>query len=159
MISLKIVISTIIVLTCCFSIVYEYIELIEENLTIKLYSPLFALASFYIATILGVIYISKIFVILIILDLIHSNYESDIRLHDNLLEMKHFSPMEHVARCMTEEEYLSNVKGELGYEEIIREPGFETNMFYSGSDVSSHATGWCRNFRGFIQYRSLIDNQ
>ena len=87
------------------------------------------------------------------------DYEADIRLHDNLLEMKHFSPMEHVARCMTEEEYLSNVKGELGYEEIIREPGFETNMFYSGSDVSSHATGWCRNFRGFIQYRSLVDNQ
>ncbi len=75
--TLKIITSTIIILTCCFSIVYEYIELIEENLTIKLYSPLFALASFYIATILGIIYISKIFVILIILDLIHSNYESD----------------------------------------------------------------------------------
>ena len=52
--TLKIITSTIIILTCCFSIVYEYIELIEENLTIKLYSPLFALASFYIATILGI---------------------------------------------------------------------------------------------------------
>lgn len=87
------------------------------------------------------------------------DYEADIRLHDILTESGHWSPCEHVARCMTEEEYLSNVKGELGYEEIIRDPGFETNMFYSGSDVSSHATGWCRNFRGFIQYRSLIDNQ
>lgn len=87
------------------------------------------------------------------------DYEADIRLHDILTESGHWSPCEHVARCMTEEEYLSNVKGELGYEEIIKEPGFETNMFYSGSDVSSHATGWCRNFRGFIQYRSLVDNQ
>lgn len=77
MISLKIITSIIIIITCCFSIVYEYIELIEENLTIKLYSPLFTIASFYIAAILGIIYISKIFVILIILDLIHSNYESD----------------------------------------------------------------------------------
>lgn len=55
------------------------------------------------------------------------NYENDIKLHDKLLESKHFSPFEHIAKCMNEDEY-----------------------YY-------HFNGYCRNFRGFIQYRSLID--
>ena len=65
------------------------------------------------------------------------NYEADIKLHDRLLESKHFSPFEHCAKAMSDEEYYLDDRG---------------------VGLSDKLAGWCRNFRGFIQYRDLIDN-
>lgn len=63
------------------------------------------------------------------------DYEADIRLHDMLAESGHWSPFEHVAKAMTDEEYSM-------YRIEMPDKGIK---------------GWCRNFRGFIQYRSLVD--
>lgn len=75
------------------------------------------------------------------------NYEKDIELHDRLLSMNHMSPFEHVARCMSEEEYYNFVKG------VVLE-------YESGNRVfSESAFGWCNNFRGWVPYRYLIETK
>lgn len=72
------------------------------------------------------------------------DYEADIKLHDKLLKSKHLSCFEHCARAMSEEEYESFYKGE------------EANKEHAGLDENK---GWCNNYRGFIQYRYLVENQ
>ena len=70
------------------------------------------------------------------------NYQKDIELHDNLLKSGHMSPFEHCARAMNSQEYYQFRKGWLdnrGNEDIL-------------------TRGWCNNFKGFIQYRYLIEN-
>jgi hypothetical protein len=64
------------------------------------------------------------------------DYEADIKLHDMLMKSKHWSPFEHCARVMDRQEY---------------------NYGYTKTDMDDEYLGWCRNFRGFIQYRHLID--
>ncbi len=67
------------------------------------------------------------------------DYEKDIKLHDTLLESQHMSPFEHCARAMSEEEY--------GY------------LYKSvGPNPEHFEIGWCNNYKGFIQYRYLIEN-
>ena len=73
------------------------------------------------------------------------DYESDIKLHDMLLRSKHMSPFEHCARAMSDKEYRSFVKGEL---ELTNSDTLYQN---------DNAKGWCRNFRGFIPYRHMIE--
>ena len=68
------------------------------------------------------------------------NYQKDIGLHDKLLQDKHMSPFEHCARAMSDDEYSEFYKG------IVKNP-----TYYNGN-------GWCNNFRGFIQYRYMIEN-
>ena len=100
------------------------------------------------------------------------DYEKDIKLHDYLLESHHMSPFEHVARCMTELEYYSFVKGQVpstkDYWGILN---YEYYPYFT-SDISSewfeqpkgehknngNRYGWCNNFRGFIPYRYLIED-
>lgn len=65
------------------------------------------------------------------------NYEKDIKLHDTLLESGHMSPFEHCARAMSDIEY-------------------DTKFFKQHSGIAED--GWCNNFRGWIQYRYLIEN-
>lgn len=79
------------------------------------------------------------------------NYENDIKLHDKLLESGHFSPFEHCAKVMSDEEYKSFIKGQF----IVThsEPEYEDLGEFSNS-----SKGWCNNFKGFIQYRYLIEN-
>ena len=72
------------------------------------------------------------------------DYEADIKLHDRLLESKHLSCFEHCSRAMSEEEYESFYKGE------------GANKGHTGLDKNK---GWCNNYRSFIQYRYLIENQ
>lgn len=61
------------------------------------------------------------------------DYEADLKLYDILKSSGHFSPFEHVARVMNKDEFNSRL-------------------------YQSHGEhGWCRNFRGFIQQRALID--
>jgi thymidylate synthase ThyX len=67
------------------------------------------------------------------------DYAKDIQLHDQLLVNGHMSPFEHCARAMSENEYTVSISN-----------GF------SRRDYSQY--GWCNNFRGWIQYRYLIEN-
>ena len=59
------------------------------------------------------------------------DYEADIKLHDRLMEMKHWSPFEHCARAMDLAEYVH----------------------YLGCGMEK---GWCGNFKGFVQYRKMF---
>ena len=74
------------------------------------------------------------------------DYEADLKLYDSLYKSKHASPFEHVAKAMTESEYndYTRTKPEYDYEE----------NYYKGKKVEK---GWCRNYRGFIMYRELLD--
>lgn len=65
------------------------------------------------------------------------DYKADIKLHDRLLESGHMSPFEHCAKAMTFSEYSSNFNG----------------------TFSTANMGWCGNFRGFIQYRKMLDGE
>lgn len=66
------------------------------------------------------------------------DYAKDIRLHDDLLKNRHMSPFEHCARVMSEEEYENYFK-----------------VF--GLNDGDIEYGWCNNFRGWIQYRHIIE--
>ena len=86
------------------------------------------------------------------------DYEKDIKLHDQLIGPPfHASPFEHCARAMSEEEYDSFIKGEvkLGLDTSAGGWGGPPNTTYHPSE---NTQGWCNNFRGFIQYRYLIEN-
>jgi thymidylate synthase ThyX len=65
------------------------------------------------------------------------NYEKLIALHDRLLKSGHWSPFEHCARVMTQEE----------------------RSRWSVYIDNEYKEGWCGNFRGFIQYRKLFANE
>ena len=79
------------------------------------------------------------------------DYEKDIKLHDQLLESHHMSPFEHCARAMSDEEYNSFIKGKMLVED---EGGGVRYINYLPGNK-----GWCNNFRGFIQYRHLVENE
>lgn len=64
------------------------------------------------------------------------DYQKDIELHDRLLRDHHMSPFEHVAVVATDSQY--------------RETYIHRNNNYEH--------GWFNNFRGFIPYRYLIEN-
>lgn len=68
------------------------------------------------------------------------DYMKDIKLHDRLATMGHWSPFEHCARAMTDEEYYP-------YTHI------------EGISDTSSIDGWSGNFKGFIQYRKTFDNE
>jgi len=80
--------------------------------------------------------------------------EKQVELHDNLVAQQppHSSPMEHCALCMNSIEYATNVKGSALYKDVIGSgpiPVIESNK----------SLGWCRNFRGFIPYRHIIETE
>ena len=64
--------------------------------------------------------------------------EHAIKIHDKCVELVHSSVFEHCARAMSNAEYESFYKGQIGL-------GGES--------------GWCNNFKGFIPYRYFIDNK
>ena len=74
------------------------------------------------------------------------DYQKDIKLHDQLFKSKHFSPFEHCARAMSDKEYYSFVRGESVAMKGV--PNRFTNKHY----------GWCNNFKGFIPYRYILEN-
>lgn len=81
------------------------------------------------------------------------DYEKDIKLHNQLLASHHMSPFEHVARVMNDDEYDSFFRGRTYVNQ--NEPNSkELNNFYI-----ENGHGWCDNFRGFIPYRYLIENE
>lgn len=71
--------------------------------------------------------------------------EKDLELHDRLAQSGHWSPFEHCARAMTDVEYKTFYRGSL-------------TKFKDKHDLISIDGGWCYNFKGFIQYRYLQNN-
>lgn len=67
------------------------------------------------------------------------DYQKDLDLFESLKDSEHWSPYEHCARAMSSEEYYHFING------YVEDP-----QYYGGN-------GWCRNFRGFIQLRNLLD--
>ena len=70
--------------------------------------------------------------------------EHAIKIHDKCKELNHSSVFEHCARAMSDKEFISFFKGEL--------PDENLELVYKGRH------GWCNNFKGFIPYRYMIDN-
>ena len=68
--------------------------------------------------------------------------DKDIALHDSLLKSKHMSPFEHCAKMMTDEEYR----------------WFHKSEAYLKGAGGYQLHGWCRNFRGFIPYRHIVED-
>lgn len=79
-----------------------------------------------------------------------SDYKKDIQLHDRLLDSGHFSPFEHCAKAMTDNEYISYHKGQLKF------GTHEDDEEFDIIKPNDNQLGWCLNFKGFIQYRALI---
>lgn len=81
------------------------------------------------------------------------NYEKDIKLHDQLLRDKHYSPFEHCARAMSEDEYYEFAKGRM----LVRDGyGYGDSL---EQDIDNGTNGWCNNLRGWISYRYIIENE
>lgn len=75
------------------------------------------------------------------------DYEKDIVLHDQLLVSGHMSPFEHCARAMSPKEYLAH--------QVIKTHSTFALGQYSVGTIREN--GWCRNFKGFIQYREIVE--
>ena len=80
------------------------------------------------------------------------NYEKDVKLHDQLLESRHYSPFEHCARAMSSDEYYEFAKGKM----IVKDGYGDGDSLVQ--DIDNHTQGWCNNYQGFIQYRYLVEN-
>ena len=65
------------------------------------------------------------------------DYGADVKLHDGLIKPGHWSPFEHCAQCMPEQEYI-------------------TGLYDGVNLLPEHLRGWSGNFRGFIQYRKMF---
>lgn len=72
----------------------------------------------------------------------NDDYEADVKLHDRLSGMGHWSPFEHCARAMSLLELETNYK---------------TDMSPEGNHQLQ--SGWSGNFRGFIQYRKTFKGE
>lgn len=68
------------------------------------------------------------------------DFTKDISLYTTLLEEGHMSPFEHCAQAMDEETYFNS----------------SISVYIQGETAVTF--GVSRNFRGFLQYRSLIEN-
>jgi len=87
------------------------------------------------------------------------NYAKDLKLHDRLASSGHWSPFEHCARAVSDEEYESYFSGSLDIN-YLSCANDEFDGYYHELDLEDNKEqhGWCRNFKGFIQYRHLVDN-
>ncbi len=79
-----------------------------------------------------------------------ANYENDIKLHDNLAKSGHWSPFEHCAKAMNYKEYDTHISGVVNDRREVKD---------LTRDEASRVCGWSGNFRGFIQYRKMFDNE
>lgn len=84
------------------------------------------------------------------------NYERMIGLHDRLIAQNppHSSPMEHCARAMDDSEYQTYIKGKLT--ELNPDRDFNENIEIE--EPLHEEKGWCRNFKGFRSYRSILED-
>ena len=77
-----------------------------------------------------------------------------IEIHNKMAEANpfHASPFEHCARAMSDKEFDLNINGEFPQR-------FDTLGHYSALEVRNKIGGWCKNYRGFIQYRKIIEDK
>lgn len=97
------------------------------------------------------------------------NYDRMIAIHDDLVSADpiHASPLEHSAIVMDDAEYYSHVKGvvpssrdDYGYVNYEYYPLVKREIDSDALSVNSNngnRYGWCRNFKGFKQYRAIIE--
>lgn len=70
----------------------------------------------------------------------NEDYEKDIKLHDRLAKMGHWSPFEHCAQCMTQDDILNH-----------------SDKHYIGNNM--FILGYSGNYRGWIQYRKTFKEE
>jgi len=72
-------------------------------------------------------------------------YDKQLELYNRLVNQKplHASPMEHCAKVMNEDEYESWFRGA------------GANEGHMGRKENQ---GWCKNYKGFIQLRQILEN-
>lgn len=94
------------------------------------------------------------------------NYEKDILLTEGLGAMGHFSPMQHPARSMNEHEFFAckRTKTINSQDELDTYIGKENPDHYEIDGTINGTTyiteyGWLGQYRGWIQYRKLWDNE
>lgn len=77
------------------------------------------------------------------------SYETLLNIHDRMANSNpfHASPFEHCAKVMNEDEYNRFIKGEILNADLL----IETQ--------DNNKIGWCRNYKGFIQYREVLENK
>lgn len=83
-----------------------------------------------------------------------ADYTKDIKLHDILVKSSHWSPFEHSAKAMSDEEYNTYLKGVIELIDID-EPEYNGGIY----EPKYSEKGWCNNFKGFIQYRKIVENE
>lgn len=92
--------------------------------------------------------------------IVNNDYKKDIELHDRLLQSGHFSPFEHCAKAMTDEEFVSYCKGIHNNTDQIKtdQGGLRQNQTLINNFIINREEqyGWCLNYRGFIQYREMV---
>lgn len=83
------------------------------------------------------------------------SYRTLISIHDKMVAANpfHASPFEHCAKAMTSEEYYQYFKGSLSTVEILD----DSHLVESYLD-DNLGSGWCRNYKGFIMYRHLLES-
>jgi thymidylate synthase ThyX len=86
------------------------------------------------------------------------DYEADIKLHDMLLTSGHMSPFEHCAVAMSENEYRTNLNGNINSVGCERED-YDGGNYSEDVVIPNNSQGWSGNFRGFIQYRKMISGK
>lgn len=89
------------------------------------------------------------------------DYNQLLRVHNKCKESGHNVVFEHCAKAMTQKEYYSFIKGEVPV--IIQDDGEIVNReLYPQSyskELGTDFYGWNRNFKGFIQYRHLLEGK
>ena len=78
----------------------------------------------------------------------NDDYKADFKLHDMLVKMGHWSPLEHCAKAMSNNEYVAS--------------GISSPMYSHGealANVGVNSSGWSGNFKGFIQYRKTFKEE
>ncbi len=84
--------------------------------------------------------------------------EKHTQLYRKLVNNKppHSSPLEHIGRCMKDDEFELFIKGkavDVDIEKSHYENGVEQTLVHDNTTL-----GWCNNLKGFVQLRYLIDN-
>lgn len=84
------------------------------------------------------------------------DYKKMLELHDRLIAQNppHSSPFEHCARVMNDEEYQSFRKGK---HEVDLINNSENSYWHIEAD--SGEPGWCKNLKGFLSYRSILEGE
>lgn len=87
------------------------------------------------------------------------DYEADIKLHDRLSSLGHWSPFEHCAKAMNEREYYSHIRDDDFMPSKLPD---DDGLAIRGNNVypkDSKKFGWSGNLKGFIQYRKMFEGE